>query len=224
MLCECFCEQLVVYQTEGRGKKGCFPRRHSLDVFHQQLRILLGGVVVKLYLHVHDFFVTERDASVKNKRTDGMVKRWVLNTHFAAKDVKSSCMMFEVERLDRMFFSAPSLMSLIPSFSMRQHQERLRIGDTHCRGQRIHRTRRTRLLLLRTFHRIALVLRRLEGREGDLVRVGVGKERQPPAESISYLSYGRSEMTYVFHAPDITITTSRFSVEVASVWYLLHNT
>ena len=43
------------------------------------------------------------------------------NAHLAAKEEKSSCMMFEVESLDRMSFSAPSLIFSIPSFLACQH-------------------------------------------------------------------------------------------------------
>ena len=47
----------------------------------------------------------------------------LLNTHFAVKEVKSSSTMFEVESLDRKSLNASSLISLIPSFSARQHWE-----------------------------------------------------------------------------------------------------
>jgi len=41
---------------------------------------------------------------------------------------------------------------------------------------------------------------------------------------IRYLSPGRSDITYVFHAPESNITTSRLSVTTASVRYCLNET
>ena len=38
---------------------------------------------------------------------------------------------------------------------------------------------------------------------------------------ISHLSHRRSNLTYVFHAPDISVTTSRLSAVAASLWYFL---
>ena len=43
-------------------------------------------------------------------------------------------------------------------------------------------------------------------------------------ESVSLSSRGRSDLAYVFHAPDISITTSRLPVTVASVRYCLSGT
>ena len=40
-------------------------------------------------------------------------------------------------------------------------------------------------------------------------------------KQVSHSSRGRSDLTYVFHAPDISINTSRLSVTLASVWYCL---
>jgi len=68
-LCECFLNQLVVYQTQCSGEERGFPRSHSLDVLHKQLGVFLGEVVVEeLNFHVHDRFVAG-GPSVK-KRTN----------------------------------------------------------------------------------------------------------------------------------------------------------
>ena len=59
--CENSFNQPVVNQTERRGKDRRLSRRHSLDVLHQRLWILLGKVSVdELDLHIHDRFVTEK--------------------------------------------------------------------------------------------------------------------------------------------------------------------
>lgn len=43
-------------------------------------------------------------------------------------------------------------------------------------------------------------------------------------KSVSHLSQRRPDSVYVFHAPDISIATSRLLVAVASVWYSLSGT
>ena len=55
-----------------------------MDVFHEQLGVFLGEVVVEeLGFHVHDHFMAE-GPGVK-KRT-----KKIVDTHLAAKEVKSS--------------------------------------------------------------------------------------------------------------------------------------
>ena len=63
-LCECFFNKFVVYQTQCSGKKRRFPKRHFLDVVHEQLGVFLGEVVVEeLDFRVHDRFMAEEKRS-----------------------------------------------------------------------------------------------------------------------------------------------------------------
>jgi hypothetical protein len=129
--------------------------------------------VEDLDLHIKDRFMTEG-----SKREKG---EWIepLDAHLAAKEEKSSCVMLETASLDRMSFSASSLIFWIPSFFQDVNTgSYVFIGSTHCHCQRIHRTRGTRPWLLRlgSHHRTAIMDRSLEGRKGHLVRVGVGNE------------------------------------------------
>ena len=83
---ECLFNQLVVYQTQCGGKKRRFPKRHFLDVPHEQLGVFLGEVVVEeLDFHVHDRFMAEEVQGMKKQ-----TKKNPVSTHLAAKEVKSS--------------------------------------------------------------------------------------------------------------------------------------
>ena len=82
-----------------------------MKVVHKQLGIFFGKVLVKeLNFHDHDSSVTGGYSSVKN-RAIGMI-----DTHLAANGEKSSCMMFDTERLDWIFFKAFSFTVTIPSY------------------------------------------------------------------------------------------------------------
>ena len=141
---------------------------------NQRLGISFGKTFVEdLDLYIKDRFMTEGSKREKGERIEP------LNAHLAAKGEKSSCVMLETESLDRMSFSASSLIFWIPSFFQDINAgSDVFVGSTHCHCQRIHRTRGTRpwLLHLGSHHRTAIMGRRLEGRKGHLVRVGVGNE------------------------------------------------
>jgi len=70
---ERFFKQLVVYQTQCRGKEGCFPRPHLLYAVPQQLGIPFdNSLVEELDFHVQDLSVTRRgqnenEANAKNQ-------------------------------------------------------------------------------------------------------------------------------------------------------------
>ena len=117
---KCLFNQLVVYQTQRRGKEWCSPRGHSLDMVHQRLGFLPRKVFVEeLNLHIHDRFMAERGSS--GKLVNGIIS---LDAYLAANEVKSSCAMFKVESLDLILFNAYSLISSIPSCLTCQNQVR----------------------------------------------------------------------------------------------------
>jgi len=76
-------------------------------------------------------------------------------------------------------------------------------------------------LRLSICHWITVVSRNPGCHEGHLVRVGIRKERYPPVITSVIRNADGSDAVYVFHAPDISITTSRLSAAVASVRYCL---
>ena len=134
--------------------------------------------------------------------------------------------MFEVESLDRMSLNASSLMLLIPSFRRGQRWERC----TH-RKHPLPSPRNT----LNEGNRAAAVAPLHSAQDHSHPSKSGGVRRSPRScrrrrgatstcKDISHLSYGRSKLIYVFHAPDISITTSRLSVEATSVWYFLCRT
>ena len=120
-----------------------------------------------------------------------------------------------------MSFSACSFTPLIPSFwNFRIKNDGAQRNTHHC-CQSIHRTGRAELFRLccDIQHRITSGLER---GKNYLVRVSVVKERHPPSNVSETCSAGVSGGTYVFHAPDVSITASRpFSLVIASVLRVL---
>ena len=148
------------------------------------------------------------------------------NTYLAVKEEKSSWIMLEAESLDWMAFSASSPTFLIPSFSMRKCWKQYVNGkyplplpkNTPSEGNT------AAAAVLQHPAQIHYHESKPEGAKNPSRSCRHRKGEISTYKYISHLSHTRSDLAYVFHAPDITIATSRLSGVAASVWYLLSRT